>query len=422
MRYTAAFCSLAFAAASFLPVPAPAEVFNARRAEDLRTSIGVVTHFNYTDGAYARPDEAVRALAYLGISHLRDQSPTPWIRGSAPLQTYTDLMKHGYRFNFLALGGKFNPSATTVQLAKLEEACPGMIDAIEGFNEVDHAPVSYQGKTGPDAAIKAQAALYAAIRADPVLGHLPVYDLTGADWPKPGEKRADFVNAHLYPQNGSPPADWFNDAADRALKQESPLVVSEFGYASLPESGWLVIGVDQRSQAKGLLLGLFQAFSRNIERTYIYELFDEKPDPALKEREFHFGLFDANYRQKAAAKAIHNLTTILGDSSATNRTFQPGSIDVNVDAFPQGIRGLVIAKADGTLFLAMWNNTAFWNRPTGTPLESAPVSVTLALPDGLKARALFDPLESAEAVRAFTGESSLTLDVPDHPVLLQVRR
>ena len=81
-----------------------------------------------------------------------------------------------------------------------------------------------------------------------------------------------------------------------------------------------------------------------------------------------------------------------------------------------------IAKADGTLFLAMWNNTAFWNRPTGTPLESAPVSVTLALPDGLKARALFDPLESAEAVRAFTGESSLTLDVPDHPVLLQVRR
>lgn len=421
MRQTAAFCWLAFAASLLLPLPAEAKTFTPRRAADLRESIGVNTHFNYTDGSYARPDEAAKALAYLGVTHLRDQSPTPWIHGSVSLDTYSALMKQGFRFNFLALGGRFDLSATTEQLIRLEADQPGMIDAIEGFNEVDHAPVTYKGEKSPEAAINAQTALYAGIRANPVLGHLPVYDLTGVDWPSPDEKRADFLNAHLYPQNGNPPAFWFNEAADKALERGLPLVISEFGYTSFPESGWLVIGVDQRTQAKGILLGLFQAFSRNVERTYIYELLDEKPDPTMKRREHHFGLFDADYRQKISATAIHNLTVLLDDPSASNRTFAPVSIDVNVDAFPETVRGMVIAKADGTLLLAMWNNTAFWDRAAGKPVESKPVTVTLALPEGLKAQALYDPLEAETAIRTYSGDATVTLDVPDHPVLLEVR-
>jgi hypothetical protein len=421
MKYALSVYSLVLAAGLFLPYSAPAETFTPRRAADVQESIGVVVHFNYTDGAYARPDEAVKDLAYLGVTHLRDRTPEMDTKYPEARHPYIDIMKQGYSFNFLARGGDFTPVDTIAPLTQLERAAPGMIDSIEGFNEVDHDGVSYRGVKGPQGAVAAQSALYAGIRADPVLGHLPVYDLTGVPWPQPNEKRADFLNSHLYAQNGNPPGFWFDEAADKALKRGMPLVVTEFGYASMPESGWLVIGVDKRTQAKGILLGLFQAFSRNVERTYIYELLDEKPDPLMNEREFHFGLFDYDYRPKTSAKAIHNLTAILKDTSAASRTFTPLSLDIDVDHFPEALRGMVIAKADGTLYLTMWNDVAFWDRAAGKPVESKPVTVTLPLPGGLKAQALYDPLESAKAVRTYNGETTITLDVPDHPVMLEVR-
>jgi hypothetical protein len=64
---------------------------------------------------------------------------------------------------------------------------------------------------------------------------------------------------------------------------------------------------------------------------------------------------------------------------------------------------------------------SFWDRSAGKPIESKPVSVTFPLPGSLKAQALYDPLETAKAIRTYNRETTITLEVPDHPVLLEVR-
>ena len=49
----------------------------AARDADLLHSMGVVTHINYTDGGYADINADLTALRYLGIDHVRDESPNP---------------------------------------------------------------------------------------------------------------------------------------------------------------------------------------------------------------------------------------------------------------------------------------------------------------------------------------------------------
>jgi hypothetical protein len=400
---------------------ARAETVKPLRADAVMDSIGVATHFNYMDGAYSRPDRAADALKYIGVTHLRDQTPTPWVGGSAPTQTYERLMDRGLHFDFLALGGNFDYETTAKQLRPLAKKYPGMIDAVEGFNEVDHAPVSFNGQSGIEGSRAAQSALYAGVKNDPALKQLPVFDLTGADWPDAGAKRADFANVHLYAQNGNPPGAWFNGAAQDAQKRGIPLVVTEFGYASNPQSGWMVIGVDERTQAKGIMLGIFHSLALNIKRTYIYELLDQKPDPLMKDIQQHFGLFRVDYQPKASAIALHNLAKILNDPLPKGGVIPIEDFNLDTALLPATVHSLVIAKTDGTRLIAIWNDAGIWDRATGKPIESAPLPVTLRLPAGAKARALYDPLIGPDPVKTYSDASQPVVDVPDHPVLLEVR-
>jgi hypothetical protein len=382
-------------------------------------SVGIVTHFNYTDGTYGKPDEVLKALNFLGVKHIRDLSPTPWVHGSAPLSTYQRAMTAGYQFDFIAIGGQFDVNQTIDSLRAISRKNPGMIEAIEGFNEVDHQPITFEGRTGPAAAIEAQTKLFAEIKADPYLKSVTVYDLTGVPWPRPDENRADALNAHIYPQNGSPPHLWFEDITQKAKLAERPLVVTEFGYATMPQSGWLVIGVDERTQAKGILLGLMEGLSTGFLRTYVYELFDEKPDPDLNEREFHFGLFDANYGPKASAVAIHNLMGIFANTGteATRPSHTPLDLP---DDLPADVRYMAVEGRHNSLLLMLWHDTPIWDRAKGIAIEGQPLQVSVSLPKGFKASKLFDPLTGQDAIQTFNGETRVTVDVPDHPVIIQM--
>ena len=54
-------------------VSARGEQHQASRAADFTDSVGVNTHFSYTDTAYyQKPDEIIRAIEKLGVHHVRD--------------------------------------------------------------------------------------------------------------------------------------------------------------------------------------------------------------------------------------------------------------------------------------------------------------------------------------------------------------
>ena len=397
-----------------------AETYAPLRAEAVRQSVGVNTHIRYTDGAYRRIDDVIQALDYLNIGHIRDSAPRIDAGGGLPLAKYIWLNKAGIRFNLIIGGGVYDPANAIVGLEKLEVARPGSIESIEGFNEVNNWPVTYQGDTSLEAALAAQTATVRLLRTHPTLGHIPILDLTGIDIPDTLGDRGDYHNTHVYAQNGAQPGRWLGKKDQWA--DGKPWAITEFGYASNPQSGWLVIGVDEAGQAKGMLNGILDAAQYGVSRIYLYELLDEKPDPKGKSNEMHFGLFTVDNKPKPVAKALRNLLRIINDPDPAALTFLPQPLDMNIQGAPKTLRVLTIQKASGEAEILLWNEIAFWDREHGKPIENVPVPVKLTLPSGAQAKALYDPMKQDSAIRQLAGEGELTIEVPDYPVIVEIAR
>jgi hypothetical protein len=87
---------------------------------------------------------------------------------------------------------------------------------------------------------------------------------------------------------------------------------------------------------------------------------------------------------------------------------------------PVSANSLLLQKKDGRFVLALWNETLIWNRATGTPLTSPPARVELDF--GAKASRvdLYDPLVSATPFATRRDVRQMSVDIPDHVILLEV--
>lgn len=391
------------------------------RAADALDSIGITTHLNYLDTSYAQIDKTSAALSYLGVTHLRDLTPPPEGASTPRTSTYLRLAKEGRRFDFVVFGGNFDPARPVRRLAELATLDPRAVEAIEGFNEIDHSPVTFRGQTGDAAAISAQKELYAAVRANSALKSVPVYDLTGLPTPDyPDAQRADYANTHLYPQNGLPPDPWFRGYISLLKVPRPKIVATEFGYASLEEKGWLVVGVGELGQAKGVLSGIFSGLENGFKRTYIYELLDERPDPSLKDRENHYGLFSATFRPKLAARALQHLTRWLSDPSDAASHFSPKPFSMELVNMPGTGHAVVIAKSNGERLVAVWNELAFWDHMTAKHINNASAYIQVGVPTGWRASEILDPIAESVITLPDASRQKIDVDLTDYPRLIRM--
>ncbi|WP_429279457.1 calcium-binding protein [Paraburkholderia sp. GAS41] len=384
--------------------------------------IAVNTHVNYTDGAYANLKNVRDDLVWLGVSHVRNAAPG----GSAPISSYLYLARAGIKFDFTV---RPDVTQSLAQIRLVEAVSPGSVEAVEGLNEINNWPVTYGGLTGEAAGLAAQQAIYAFVHGDASLAGVPVYDLTGYDLQRvtSGSGAADYANQHVYPQNGEQPGynangdAWMGAGIKGLAKMGLPMVITEFGYFSLPQSGWYQIGVDEESQAKGILNGVLDAAISGVSRLYLYELLDEKADRPRVDAGMHYGLFSFDNRAKPAAMALHNLIAILkaNDDTALQRG-DGRAWRYTLPDLPPSARSLLLRKADGTFVLALWNETPFWDRARGTPLTSAPVPVSVDLGRTATRVTVYDPLSGSAAIQTQQNVKQVRVDVPDHPVLLKV--
>jgi len=385
-------------------------------------TLAVNTHINYTDGAYANVANVADDLAWLGIHYVRDAAPG----GSPPFASYVMLARRGVRFDF-GVGQNFTKSIE--EAARLNAAVPGSVAAIEGFNEIDNWPVTYQGLKGGAAGLAAQREIYARVRSTPALAGVPVYDLTGYDFKLVDTRAgsADYVNQHFYPQNGEQPRynangdRWMGSALDAVKKYQRPYVITEFGYFSLPQAGWYMLGVDEPTQAKGILNGYMDAAAAGITRTYVYELLDEKPDPQNKSNEMHFGFFRNDNSPKPVAYAIRNVTSILNAGAKHGANRANGTLAYTLSGMPVSASSLLLQKKDGRFVLALWNETPMWDRAKGTPVTNPSANVELDFGASASHVDVYDPLVSAAPLESHRNVRRLDVSVPDHPVLIEVR-
>ena len=388
---------------------------NAIRAADFIQTMGVDTHIDFTDSGYANIDADLNALQYLGINHVRDESPNPDFDPVG--QTHLgDAANAGVQFVFFAQGG-VDPSVVAERLHDFAAAHPGSIIGIEGPNEVNNFPVRYQGLDGADAAQAYQGALFSAVKSDPLLHDIPVLGFT--DYPFYASA-SDWNNTHPYSENGDQPrAAILANASDQAaVDPGKPFAITETGYHTLTASDGRE-GVDETTQAKLVLNTYADAAQLGSKQTDVYNLLDAYQDPSGTDQGAHYGLFRLDNSPKPAATAIHNLTSILQDSSPDSSSFSAGSLDYSVTGLPGTGQTLLTEKSSGSFQVMIWNELAVWDPRSDQPIANSSTSVTVNLGQNFETVQVFDPLQSADAVQTLHNVSALSLDLSDHLLVVQ---
>ena len=396
-------------------------------AAEFIESMGVDTHIPYTDGRYADIGNVIADLQYLGISNVRD-GITDGQAGSAPLSSFVALAKAGIKFTIIGDGENATPDSVGSTLGlidRLSTAVTGSVVAVEGANEVNNWPVSFQGQTGLAGAVALQQYLYSAVHSDPALTGVAVDYFTGynagsvAMGPDPSTTAglADLDTQHPYPNWGEAPAAWV--ATSQALGNEptpGPFVYTETGYTTnATEAG----GVSQNVQAKYLLDLYFDAAQDGASKTYVYQLMDAYA-PGSPQGDDGYGLFNPDETAKPAATAIHDLTTILVDNGLASKTFMPGTLNYSVSGLPSSGNSMALANSNGTFDIAVWNEPQIWNSTTETESTAVAVPVTVQLGCSYGSVSVYDPLTGTAPIETLSHVSSVQLAVTDHPLIIKL--
>jgi serralysin len=359
------------------------------------SSIGVNTHLDYT-GTYANLAGDIAAINYLGVKNLRDTSDNPNTVG--PAGSWQQVANAtGAKFDDYMILGSPAMDVATLGYAKTL-AAQGILNFIEGGDENDVPSAVAQGNSIAWTA-SFQQQVYATGHA---LG-LPVINMSfGAGWTaannwqgnydKVGDLSAyaDYANAHVYPTVGQLP-----DPSILRLNVDAHLAA-----ASRPvietEIGWSTSTFSQTDIARFTLDAVFDSIKDGDVKSYFYALFDDVSGK--------FGLMNADGTARPAGAALHNLTTIMADSGAA----RTDSLTYGLTGTTVNDNSLLMEKSNGTFQLAVWNEI------------DAAHAVTLNLGTAAQTVRIYDPLTGISAVTSYSNASSVIVNVPDHPVIVEI--
>lgn len=402
----------------------------ATGANRFLSSLGVNTH---VDQGY-NPDSYVIPLRFLGVRNIRD--------GERHLAG--DIMLHrttGVRVDLL--GADVN---SLIKAAKILAGACALL-AIEGPNEPNNFPITYEGRTGGGTTgswrvvAELQRDLYRAVKSDPELRPYPVFDVSegGAETDNvglqflripqsagtllpAGTRFADYANVHNYVSGNG--AGYVNNqawlAADPTLNGHWDGLFGEYGITwrghfrgysdaelqTLPrvttETGWdsqADVG-GERTQGIILVNTYLAQFRRGWRYTFIYELGDGEGGGG------HQGLFHSNWTPKPAAIDIHNLTSILADSHPLT---EPGRLDYSIADLRGTVHDLLLQKSSGVFYLVVWGEQVFGSNDVAIRLGRMHPEVKI-----------YDVTVGTNPVEVLHNVSTVPLIVSDHAMIVEI--
>ena len=385
------------------------------RAADFIATVGVNAHINDPNSSYATSN-VLAQLQYLGVTNVRVSDYS-----GAELPEYLALGAAGIKFDAVTVIAPQNPINLANEIADLNEIAP-YIKSVEGPNEVNTDPVTYNGLTGAAAADAFQADLYHAIQADPALAGaqvLPFSLSVGGSLTGFGNVSAyaTEANVHGYASGGVPPYYFLNYAVSSVTTVVGePVVMSETGYYTLQDGN---SGVSQYVQSVWDMDILLQNAADGVVNTYLYQLEDGYDDQPSNPED-HYGLFTVSGAPKQAAVDIHNLTTILADTGANAGTFTPGTLNDTVSGLnPDYGFQEVFAKSSGAFDVALWSEPQFYDAVTEVQAAVTPSQVTVSL-GGSYNVAVYDPVDGTAAIQTASDVTSITVALGTDPLIVEV--
>jgi hypothetical protein len=347
-------------------------------AQAFVNSIGINTHFSYTDSIYYRQFPLVRqALIDLRVRHIRDGLH------SFPPDLYTlmnELGDAGIDCDYV-----IGESIPGEEIA----AAPGVVNNLEALENANEADL--HGDTAWVAPLKTSVAAlkaYADAMGRPVIGP----SLVDFEWWNDstnsfllmGDISSEMTrnNLHNYfgvfmPEThgwggGCIEGGWCYGSIPWSISQANldapgvPIWTTETGYtinAQKPSSS-----VPESVFATYLPRLLFAQWNAGIERTYLYELADDPSTPCC------MGLMDGQGNRRKSFHALQNLTRLLSDKG---KAFTPRPLDLTIDEPPE-LQHTLLAKSNGTYWLALWLGVQSYDPYTHELLTVTPETVTVS--------------------------------------------
>lgn len=407
-------------------------------AKAFLNSLGINTHASqgYDYNNYITP------LQYTGIANVRDGAGA-----------YTALVaifnQTGVKANVL-LGGYITSADIANGITNWIKplAQMGALVSIEGANEPNNEGVNWNGVQGGNSiswvpVAQEQAALYAAIKADPVLQVYPVYQISegggqadnvglqylaippsgsGVTLMPAGTVYADYANCHNYVSGtqgtysdnqawlcadptavtvfdglpGNYGLTWGNHYVGYSNTQllNIPRVTTETGIDSTV-SPWT-----QRLQGVALVNCYLAQFKRGWAYTYIYELVDQEGSANNQ------GIYTTGLAPKLAATYIHNMTTILADTAIKP---VPGFLNYSIASQPTTVHDMLLQKANGTFELCVWGESVSGSFP-----------ITVALGATFSTVKVYDVTSGTTPVSTLSNVSSVALTMTDHAFIIEI--
>ncbi len=405
--------------------PASAAAVQARPADSFVDSIGVNVHLPDDGTPYGERFGEVRDdLQSLGVRHVRDVLFVGVPEEYRRLRELADLDIH----STLILGDPDDGSWVLGELlALVRDGLGDSVEAVEGPNE-------FSTRGGPEwqpHLVAYQRRLYEAVAADPALAGLPVLgpSIVHGDQDELGDVSdwLDFGNIHSYPQGGPP--DKLGSAIARAEinSGSKPILATETGYNTALSWTGENPPVSEAAMATYMPRLFFEYFRWGIARTFAYELVDEHDDPGLANREDHFGLLRHDLSEKPAFAALRNTIAILADpgpafaAGSLEYTLSDGGVELPGGESPE-LHKVLLQRRDGSFDLALWRPTSVWDQAAQQPQDPGEAPVTVGLPPGYFAAAVYRPSQSAEPVWTSSLPSdSLSLEVGPEVAIVKLR-
>jgi hypothetical protein len=396
-------------------------------ADTFLSSLGVNTHVDqgYNAGSYVLP------LRYLGVRNIRDSARNLFSSIMLHQQTGVQIDLLGADVNDLVIAAK--------TLAKA-----GTLLSIEGPNEPNNFPITYNGQQGGGTGswlpvAQLQRDLYSAVKNDPELKQYPVFHVSeagaetdnvglqflkipaGAETLLPdGTQFADYANAHNY-VSGVRTGYLDNQAwqaADPTLNSHWDGLYGEYGRTwkkhflgysnaeleTLPrvttETGWDAANPDQeRTQGTVVVNTYLAQFKRGWRYTFIYELGEGEGGGGNQ------GLYHKDWTPKLAATYIHNLTSILADNI---HVATPEKLDYSIANAPSTVHDLLLQKSSGVFELVVW----------GEQVRGAN-NITVKLGSTHPKVMIYDTTVGTTPIQILNNVNSVPLTISDHALIIE---
>ncbi|HSV73765.1 MAG TPA: glycosyl hydrolase [Chthonomonadales bacterium] len=431
------------------PTPERPRATRAVPAYTFLSSMGATSAVSVRGESLERTIEKVR---YTGLRFLRVQ------QGESNLPDLLTLRREtGVRLSY-GIGSGVSDIESLLRGARALAAADALV-AIEGPNEPNNWPITYQGRQGGGSGswlpvAELQRDLYRAVNADPVLRRFPVWgtypgaqtDNTGLQFltvPEgagtlmpAGTRFADYAKVHNYfvhpnwpsMRDGQPTWPGIHDNQTwRAADPSSACPVdglyghhgltwlrrfrgySEAELETLPrvttETGVTISGpITEELQARFYLALYLAQFKRGFRHTAIYLLRD-RVDEAGNQT---FGIYRPDNTPRRAAFYLHNLTTILADDRPIRR---PGSLAHSIPDRPETVHDLLLQKRDGTFYLVVWSERL-----------NVADEVTVNLGRRFASVTIYDPTVGTSPVATHDGATSVRLSMRHQPLILRLGR